>query len=75
MRLKNIRNLALGLALLAVVSLISFRIGQGNKINLTDVLLFKVDHSNRDSFFSLARWFTIFLGLTLISVCIYVLYF
>jgi len=34
MRLRNVRNLALGLALLAVVSLVSFRIGQGNKINL-----------------------------------------
>jgi len=34
MRLRNIRNLSLGLALLAVVALISFRIGQGNKINL-----------------------------------------
>lgn len=34
MRLRNVRNLALGLALLAVVSLVSFKIGQGNKINL-----------------------------------------
>ncbi len=32
MRLKNIRNLFLGLAVLAVVSLVSYKVGQGNKI-------------------------------------------
>ena len=32
MRLKNIRNLFLSLALLAVVALVSYKIGQGNKI-------------------------------------------
>jgi carboxyl-terminal processing protease len=32
MRLKNIRNLALSLALLSIVSLVSYRIGQGNKV-------------------------------------------
>ena len=32
MRLKNIRNLFLGLAILAIVSLVSYKIGQGNKI-------------------------------------------
>ena len=34
MRLKNIRNLALGLALLSVVALISYRLGEGNRISL-----------------------------------------
>ena len=32
MRLKNIRNLFLSLALLAIVALVSYKIGQGNKI-------------------------------------------
>ena len=32
MRLKNIRNLFLGLAVLAIVALVSYKIGQGNKI-------------------------------------------
>lgn len=32
MRLKNIRNLFLGLALLSIVSLVSYKVGQGNKI-------------------------------------------
>lgn len=32
MRLKNIRNLFLGLAVLSIVSLVSYKIGQGNKI-------------------------------------------
>jgi len=32
MRLKNIRNLFLGLAVLSVVALISYKIGQGNKV-------------------------------------------
>lgn len=42
-----------------------------DKMNLRDVFLFKIDHSNRDSFFSLARGFTIFLGILVISICIY----
>jgi len=32
MRLKNLRNLFLGLALMSVVALVSYKIGQGNKI-------------------------------------------
>lgn len=32
MRLKNIRNLALSLALLSIVSLVSYKVGQGNKV-------------------------------------------
>lgn len=32
MRLKNIRNLFLGLAVLSIVALVSYKIGQGNKI-------------------------------------------
>ena len=32
MRLKNIRNLFLGLAVLSVVALVSYKVGQGNKI-------------------------------------------
>lgn len=46
-----------------------------NKMNLKDVFLFKVDHSNRDSFFSLARWFIIFFGIAIISFCIYFIFF
>ncbi|MFA5749686.1 MAG: S41 family peptidase [Candidatus Shapirobacteria bacterium] len=34
MRLRNIRNLALGLALLSLVALVSYRLGQRNKISL-----------------------------------------
>lgn len=37
MRLKNIRNLFLGLAILATVSLVSYKIGQGNKILSTNL--------------------------------------
>lgn len=36
MRLKNLRNLFLGLALISVVALVSYRIGQGNKILVDD---------------------------------------
>lgn len=46
-----------------------------NKMNLKDVFLFKVDHSNRDSFFSLARWFIIFFGIGIISFAIYFIWF
>ena len=42
-----------------------------DKMNLKDVFLFKIDHSNRDSFFKLARWFIIFLGSSLILFCGY----
>lgn len=46
-----------------------------DRVNLKDVFLFKVDHSNRDSFFSLARWFVTFLGLFLVSFCAYFIWY
>lgn len=45
-----------------------------NKMNLKDLFLFKVNNKNRDSLFSLARYITIFIGLVIISTCLYLIY-
>lgn len=46
-----------------------------NKVNLKDFFLFKVNHKNKDSLFSLAKYFTCFFGFFLFLVSVYFLYF
>lgn len=45
------------------------------KLNLTEVFLFKVDETNKNSMFFLTRSFTIALGLIIFSTCVYLMFF
>ncbi|MFW6286287.1 MAG: hypothetical protein ACOC16_04165 [Nanoarchaeota archaeon] len=45
-----------------------------NQMNLKDIFLFKVNRKNADSLFSVARYFTITLGLMIIVTSLYFIY-
>lgn len=45
-----------------------------NKANLSELFIFKTNKTQRDSFFMLARAFTIIFGLLIATFSIYVLY-
>jgi hypothetical protein len=45
-----------------------------DKMNLSDFFIFKIDNTNRDSFYVLTRSFSAFFGLALIAAALWVLY-
>ena len=46
-----------------------------NKLNISEIFIFKVNHKNRDSLFFLTRSFVIFFALSLIATTSYYLFY
>jgi hypothetical protein len=45
-----------------------------NKMNLNELFIFKIDRNNKDSFYSVAKCFTIMLGMIILISSIYFIY-